>query len=726
MRRRLAGRALALGTVIGISLATMPVVVAQTPPPATPTTPADQTTTPAQSPLSITVTAKRFDESRETIQPSLGASTYLFTPNVISSVPLGEQAPLNQVLLRAPGVAQDSFGQIHVRGDHGNLQYRLDGVQLPEGMSLFTNALATQYAAKMALITGALPSQYGFRTAGIIDITLKSGRSDPGAEASMTGGSYNWLQPALSYGGSSGKSDWFVTGQFLHNDIGVENPAPTAYPIHDSTDQWHALAKATHIIDENTRLSFILGGAQARFQIPQLQGVVPGFTVLGNSTTNSASLDQVQWENNYFAILSLQKHYGEADFQLSAFSRYSGLFYQPDPLGDLMFNGISPWASRQSLATGVQGDGSFKVASQHTLRTGFLVQRERATTQTNAQVLPVDDTGAQTTDVPQGILFGSDEVGWLYGLYVQDEWKVTPTVTINFGARFDAYNYSFGAAENQLSPRINVVWQPNDWLTAHAGYARYFTPPPLAQVNTNGVLATLGTTAAPEVITNDAVRAERSNYFDAGFQVKPLPGLTVGFDAYYKQSQNLLDEGQFGAPIFLTSFNYADANIKGWELTASYDDGPWSVYGNLAWSQALATNITSAQFNFAASELAFISQNYIFVDHDQSWTASAGAAYTFNQGSDWATRLGADFLYGNGLRKTVVNPNDSSVPPYAIVNLSAAQHIPIKGTQGAQLRLDVLNVFDNSYEIRDGSGVGVGAPQFGMRRAFLVTLNQKF
>ncbi len=382
--------------------------------------------------------------------------------------------------MRAPGVAQDSFGQIHVRGDHGNLQYRLDGVQLPEGLSLFTNALATQYAAQMALITGALPAQYGFRTAGIIDITLKSGRSNPGAEASMIGGSYNWLQPSASYGGSSGATDWFVTGQFLHNDIGVENPAPTPYPIHDSTDQWHALAKASHIIDENTKLSFVLGGAQARFQIPQIQDAMANFTVLGNQASNSASLNQLQWENNYFAILSLQKHYSEADFQLSAFSRYSGLYYQPDAMGDLMFNGISPWANRQSLATGVQGDGSFKVASQHTLRAGFLAQRERATTQTSAQVLPVDDTGAPATDVPAGILFGSDEIGWLYGVYVQDEWKVTPTVTVNFGARFDAYNYSYSASENQLSPRINVVWQPNDWLVAHAGYARYFTPPPLA------------------------------------------------------------------------------------------------------------------------------------------------------------------------------------------------------------------------------------------------------
>ena len=133
--------------------------------------------TPDPSLPAVTVTATQLDDARGSIQPSLGASRYDFTRGVIEAVPQGEQAPINQVILRAPGVAQDSFGQLHVRGDHGNLQYRLDGVQLPEGLSLFTNALTTQYARKMSLITGALPAQYGFRTAGVIDIALKSGTS---------------------------------------------------------------------------------------------------------------------------------------------------------------------------------------------------------------------------------------------------------------------------------------------------------------------------------------------------------------------------------------------------------------------------------------------------------------------------------------------------------------------------------------------------------------------
>ncbi|MBS0518308.1 MAG: TonB-dependent receptor [Proteobacteria bacterium] len=678
----------------------------------------------------ITVTAKRFDEARSSIQPSLGASKYEFTPESVEAIPQGQNAPLNQVLLRAPSVVQDSFGQIHVRGDHGNVQYRLDGVQLPEGLSLFTNALLTQYAANMALIDGALPAQYGFRTAGIVDITVKSGRTDPGAEGWMTLGSYNWQQPSASYGGASGKYDYFVTGQFLHNAIGIENPTSSSWPIHDATDQWHALGKLSAIVDEDTRLSFIFGGSNARFQIPNSPGQTPQYTVNGISSFNSLLLDERQWEQTYFGIASLQKHYGTADFQLSAFARYSGLAFQPDTTGDLMFNGISPWATRTDLAAGFQGDGSWKVSPSHTLRAGFLVQREHATSLTNAQVLPVDSTGATTSDTPMGITYGSDLVGWMYGVYLQDEWKLSPTVTLNYGARFDAYSAT--VAENQLSPRINAVWEPNKFLTAHLGYARYFTPPPLSQVGNTAIAVTAGTTAAPALTQNSPVRAERANYFDAGFEVRPMEGLKFGFDAYYKIAQNLLDEGQFGAPIILTSFNYANAKVKGVELTGSYDSGPWSVYGNVAWMDAQGTNINSAQYNFSAADLAYIAQNYIYLDHNQSVTGSAGVAYTFNPDSEWATRVSSDVLLGSGLRSDLTLPSGSSIPNgralpyYAVVNLSAAQKLPIKGTRGATVRLDILNLFDSSYQIRDGTGVGVGAPQYGLRRTFLVTLAQKF
>ena len=271
-----------------------------------------------------------------------------------------------------------------MRGDHGNVQYRLDGVQLPEGLSLFNNILATRYADQMSLLTGALPAQYGLHTAGIVDITVKSGTTNPGAEVSVTGGSRDYSQPAFSYGGRTGAIDYFAAGQYIHNGLGIENPTSSFAPIHDDTDQWYGLAKITGIVDENTRLAFIAGGASSRFQIPNVPFQTPNFAVNGQTDFNSSILDQRQWEKSYFAIASLQKSYQDVNFQLSGFARYSSLSYQPDPFGDLAFNGIAPWTKRTSFATGVQGDGSWKVHDKHTLRGGFLVQRERATSSPRA------------------------------------------------------------------------------------------------------------------------------------------------------------------------------------------------------------------------------------------------------------------------------------------------------------------------------------------------------
>ena len=230
-------------------------------------------TKPDEATIDLDVVAKRLDVERNSIQPSLGATVYDFGKRVIENVPQGENAPLNQVLLRAPGVVQDSFGQVHVRGDHGNLQYRLDGVQLPEGLTLFNNILATRYANQMSLLTGAMPAQYGLRNAGVVDITLKSGSTDPGVDASVTGGSRNYSQTALSYGGRTGAIDYFAAGQFIHDGLGIENPTASFNPIHDNTDQWYGLAKVTGIVDDNTRLSFIAGGAELAF--PDSQRSLP-------------------------------------------------------------------------------------------------------------------------------------------------------------------------------------------------------------------------------------------------------------------------------------------------------------------------------------------------------------------------------------------------------------------------------------------------------------------
>jgi outer membrane receptor protein involved in Fe transport len=672
--------------------------------------------------LDLDVISRRLDVARQQIQPSLGASVYNFSPQALENVPQGENAPLDQVLLQAPGVAQDSFGQIHLRGEHANVQYRLNGVELPEGLSVFGQAIESRFANSMSLITGALPAQYGFQTAGVVDIQTKTGVTDPGLAVTMYGGSWNWVQPSFEYGGRSGPVDWYVTGDYLHNDRGIEDPTASFSAIHDTTNQFHGMAYVSGVIDPDTRISMILGVFEGQFQIPDNPGQPTlGFAVNGVSSFNSANLNENQHERTDFAIISLQKHVNDIDVQISAYTRYSSLSFSPDWLGDLLFNGIAQQANRSDAAYGVQSDGSWRINDEHTLRAGFLVQQEIGTGKTFSQVLPVDSTGAPTTDVPEGIANSFNKTGALYGLYVQDEWRILPTVTINSGLRFDGV--AAFTQEDQVSPRLNVVWKPTVTTTLYGGYARYFVPPPFELVSPGMVTEFIGTTAAPAVTQNDPVKAERSNYFDVAVSQIVVPGLTIGADGYYKISNNLIDEGQFGAPIILTAFNYAHGRQEGVQLTASYDRGPWSIYGNLAWSRALGNDITSAQFNFGPDELAFIANNFIHLDHDQTWDGSAGVAYTLNGGTNHPTRFSMDALLQSGLRASAPTvPNGIALPTYGVVNLSVVQKLPTH----TELRLDVLNVGDTVYEIRNGTGVGVGAPQFGLRRTILAGLTQRF
>jgi len=674
----------------------------------------------------VVVKAKRLNTARNRIQPSLGATITRFDAKTLAAVAQGSNAGLNQVLLRAPGVAEDSFGQIHVRGDHNDVQYRLDGVELPEGLSVFSQALQTRFAHSVDFITGALPAQYGQLQAAVIDITTRTGSTDPGGEISVYGGSRDYFNPSFSYGGQAGAWDYFVTGDFLQTRLGIENPTPKFNAEHDLSNQYHGLTHIDYIPDADTRVSLIAGVSSAQFQIPNNPGQVPpfGYNDGGITQYDSADLTEHQREITDFGILTLQKQLGDIDIQSSLFTRYTSLYFSPDPLGDLLFLGIAQRAARSVWSNGTQTDLSWSINDAHTLRAGLQATEERTVYNTNSAVFPLNELGQQTGDEPIEIASGGGHSGSVGGLYVQDEWTLQKGLTLNYGARFDWVDeYTH---QNQISPRVNLVWQARPGTTLHIGYSHYFTPPPFELVSGANLAQFFGTSAAPQVKTDSSVLPEHDNYFDAGIQQNLLPGWRVGLDAYFKQARDLIDEGQFGAPVILSAFNYQKGQVGGIEASTSYDRGPWSLYANVANSRAVGKNIVSAQFNFGAAELAYISDHYIYLDHNETWAGSGGAAYSAFTGTSCPARFSADMVVGSGLRADGTVPNGIALPGYYVINLSATDQLKNFSFRGVGLRLDVLNLLDRRYEIRNGTGVGVGAPQFGLRRTILAGITQRF
>jgi TonB dependent receptor-like, beta-barrel len=696
-------------------LATQSIVFSQT---AVTASPSPATSPPGQAEVStVVVQSEELDVSREDIVPSLGATRYTVGPDRLDSQAQGENAQFNETLLRLPGVAQDSFGQVHVRGEHANLQYRIDDVLLPESISGFGQELETRFADSISLITGALPAQFGFRTTGVIDIHTKNGAVFQQGEATLYGGSFDTIKESLEYGSVLGKLSVFATESYLHNGIGIENPTPSSDPIHDDTDQYKLFGYLSYIFDPSSRLTLLISGNHSDFQIPNTPGLPPVYTVGTRSTFDSAKLNENQSEDSTYEILTYQKKLGDFSFQASVFSRYSAVLFRPDDVGDLIFNGVASRVDRSILSNGIEFDSSYKLSDQNTLRAGFLVMEGQATFDTVTLVFPVDANGNQSSTIPLRVVDNHDKYGYFYGLYLQDEWKPFEQLTINFGGRLDFVN-AF-ADENQLSPRINIVYEPWKGTAFHVGYARYFTPPPLDAVPQITIAKFAGTTIEPEINKDSAVKSERAYYFDAGATQKIAEGFSVGIDGFYKSAHSVLDEGQFGQALILSSFNYKRGEIYGGELTANYDRGPFSAYLNAAYGWARGTSVSSAQFLFDRDEFDYIRKNWVFLDHDQRFTGSAGISYTWK---DW--RASVDGLYGNGLRRGFANTQKNN--PYETFNVSASRRIQLTQKTAFNIRLDVVNIFDKIYELRDGSGIGVGAPQFGQRRGFYGTVSYDF
>jgi outer membrane receptor for ferrienterochelin and colicins len=686
---------------------------------------ADSSSNPMQT---VVVTAQHLNEERSHIQTQVGASTYTIDSAAIDAAPGGDNVLMNQVMLQVPDAAQDSFGQLHIRGDHNGLQFRLNGIILPDGISVFGQTLPPRLIESMQMIMGSLPAQYGLRSAGIIDLTTKSGSLDPGGSVTLYGGSHGELEPSFDYGGSTGPYTYFVTGDFLRNDLGIESPDGSSDPLHDHTKQHHGFAYAEDVLDQNDRVSAVIGVSDADFQIPNLRGEQPslGLTVDGQDMYPSEFLNENQREVTQFGILSLQHSNGPLTLQTSFIARNSTLAFTPDPLGDLLYNGIAQQAYKQDVAYGLQSDGAYKLNDSHTLRAGVYFQYDRLQSDTTSAVLDTDPiTGAQLNDVPVSIGQDSNNSQMIESGYVQDEWHIFPILTMNYGLRFDHYNaFSSGS---QLSPRVNFVWQPLSATTLHAGYSRFFSPPPFELVGSEQLSQFANTTAAPSVLQDDPVKAERSNYYDFGVEQDIAKNFTVGVDSYFKQATDLVDEGQFGAPIILTPFNYAHGQVYGEELTGSYHVGGFTAYANLASQRAIGKDIVSSQFNFDADELAYIAGHYIHLDHEQQVTASGGVSYLWK-----GTRFSTDMLLGSGLRSDLVLPDGMSIPNgahlpyYTQVNLGVEHDFERQGLSGLIARIDVINLLDKVYEIRNGTGVGVGAPQYGPRRGLFFGVTETF
>ena len=313
-----------------------------------------------------------FDQSRDHLLPKLGASSYTIDRAAIESMPQGDNNPIDKLVLQFPGVNYDfaaSNPNFHVRGEYANVQTRLNGVILPEGVSALGPVVDTNIIGNISLLTGTLPAQYGGRTAGILDITTRTFAA-PSGDVSIYGGSQQTITPSFDYGGSIGNTQYFFAGRGNWNNLGIENPTSSINPLHDHTEQGKFFAYVSTLLNDSTRLSIISGAAYSAFQIPNNPNQMP-LGDFGPANANSSTLNENEFDQFYYNIVSLQTKGDLIDSQLSFFSRYASVHFIPDVPGDLTFNDVASDVTRQSQMYGTQFDASYEVNNAHTLAGGL-------------------------------------------------------------------------------------------------------------------------------------------------------------------------------------------------------------------------------------------------------------------------------------------------------------------------------------------------------------------
>jgi hypothetical protein len=663
----------------------------------------------SEKPLTVVVKAKRLRAQNGV--SSTGTNKYTMSQRDIEGLPAGSATPLNEVLLQMPGVALDQNQEIHLRGEHAGIQYQMNGIMLPLDINndpTFTQLLNAHFVKSVSLIDGVLPAQYGYRTSGVIEIETKDGCEGVENEFTILGGQRDTAQPSFEVGGCHRNLSYYLTGVYLHSNLGLSSATPAPDPIHDHTDQGQGFAYLTYAINPTTKLSLISGMTVASNQFPNVPNEVPMFVLKGAnpadypSSAINSSLDQ----QDYYGVLALNGVVGpNIDYQLAYSSHYNRENFNPDPIPDLIYQGVAPTIFSSDFSNSLQGDLSYRWG-HHSFETGFYFGEYAVEGDDTSLAFPIKMNTPQET--PVSITANLNKINLVYGVYVQDTWQMTERLSMNVGSRWDRADGFVN--DSQFSPTINFTYKPLADVTLHAGFARNFQVPNFQNVS-SGIAALSNTTGGvgPGIPLSTKLDAETDYTWDVGYAYQLMPNLVITQDSYFRIDRHYIDEGQFGFVPLDAPFNYVRGYGAGLENSISYNLENLALRFNIFVAREEVRGVATGQYNFPPlAQLQYIDRHYIILDHTPLVGASGGAAYRWR-----AYQFAFDGIFSSGLRGGFAN--QTQLPKVWQFNLSTARFFEVPRIGKIENRIILENIFDRTNLIRPATGIGVFQSAYGPR-----------
>jgi outer membrane receptor for ferrienterochelin and colicin len=674
---------------------------------------------------------------------SESTSTVEVTEDTIRQLPQAEQIKLPKLIAStSPGVVSGPFGQMFIRGNHANIQYQIDGVQLPDSPSnTFGEAFAPRNIEHMEITTGGIAAEYGQRLAAVVNITSKTGPETPGGSAELNYGSYNTFSPTVTYGGSNASGDvkYYLSANFNRTDRGLDTPQPTSETdqtqggtdaIHDYSYGNNQFGKIDWILDNQNKFTFILFNSSSFYQIPNypssFQATDPFFSAtftdqFGNGPQNGAgpfnytpsTTDDTQFEQNAYAQAVWKHTFSETSFlQMAPYYKLSYIHVTNDPQNDLIsvFNPSIPQNNPSSFNEdrnvhnwGLKTDYTWRPDDQNLVKTGVQLQVSRA-------------VGSITVIVPNPSVPGTTQsssdtapdMGYSESAYVQDDFTIVKGLTLNAGVRFDAVQFSFSDAystDYAFQPRVGLSYLLTESTKIHVFYGKLFQSAPLENLRDTFVSVGGGNQLAPYDI-----KAEKDDYWEVGVSQGLFGNQVIAINAYYKGATNMLDDAQLLNTSIAQPYNFAQGYAYGAEasLRGQISD-ELANYVNYSYEIAEGKGLSGGLFTGIVP-----STTYQYLDHMQMHTLNAGLTFTKN--GFWAT---TQALFGSGLR-TGLN-NSVSLPSHFSMDLTVGYAFTGSNWWSRfKISADCLNVFNNVYPITVANGFN--GSHYAAGREFFVHL----
>ncbi|MDQ1291573.1 MAG: hypothetical protein QG615_1382 [Nitrospirota bacterium] len=661
------------------------------------------------------------------IQYKASSSTYQLSRKDVEILPRGNNNGVADVLLTLPSVVYGSLNQTHIRQDHANQQYRIDGIPIPDTVTgAFADIVPPRAWERADVILGGMEAQYGNKTAVVVDVTSKSGTKPGFGSIQVFGGSNETVNPSLEYGGTIGeKVRFYIMNSYVTTNRGLEPPTLGTKSYHNQSEKNNTYLRLDYQHDNRNNFSWIFLGSVAKYEVPTIPNLDPNGDVLallpGFTPTASQSVNQFQKENNQYSQLVWRHDLNASNFfSLGLYFRRGLADFKTDPLNALAYaddvnTAQTASQKRTAYSGGFRLDHTWVPDSHHLVKGGFQFDYSRANN--SSQIYAFDTSGGAPAGAPITLTGSNQNIQTRQEIWLQDQWTVDDHWTLNVGVRGDVIQGFYN--EGQVSPRVGVTYKHNQANVFHAYYGMQFTPPNIEQVAFLN-LNTPNTTAAPDDPTGFRPRAERAHYFEVGSYHAVSQFATLQVTGYYKKAKNLSDAAQFGSTPLLNFFAFEQgwtAGIDG-QVAVKFDD-KLTGRGAVGWGQCKGKGLQSGNYLLDQGEINDI-KGGVFCDHSQFVTSSAVLNYQLLE----RTNISGQMLYGYGLRTAEegAKTNSSHEPSYTVYNASITHVIPLPWhNQKMLLGFDLINMFNEKYFFNSGEGsIGLGIAHAGMPRSYFV------